>query len=162
LLRGVAAGLGTDRLVRVVVEVQLPVGADVGCAAFPVEPVQRVLGHRAERADGPRGRMLREMRADPVLAGVHRAGQVGDELPALAVGELGHGLGPRQLRQRDQRADPLPDPGIEHGGNITGTSQQPALYRLPDHLAGIQTCGLGGAQASDLRPEQDSNLRPTA
>lgn len=57
-VRAVAGRLGPGRLGRVIVAVQLPVGADVSGAVLPVQPVERVIGHRAERAHRPRRRAL--------------------------------------------------------------------------------------------------------
>ena len=104
-LRAVPGWLGADRLGWMVVAVQLPVGADVGGPMLPFEPVQRVIGYRAESADRPVRRVLSCVLPDPFLAGVHRGGQLGEEPLPLRVGDCGHALGPGPLRLRHQRVD---------------------------------------------------------
>lgn len=65
-VRAVAGRFGSDRVGRVFVSVQFPVSADVGGAALPFQPVQRMVRDRAESALRPRRRVSGQVLADPV------------------------------------------------------------------------------------------------
>ena len=88
------------------------------------------------------GRVL----ADPFLAGVHRGGEIGEELVAFGVGDLGHLFGPGALRLRDQRIDLAADAGVDHACHVPGPGERPGVDRLPHHVGGVQPGGFGGPE----------------
>ena len=92
--------------------------------------------------------------ADPVLAGVHQGGDLGDVGAAFGVGDGGDLRGPRPGRERDQGAEPVADPGVQDGGQVAGSGQVPFADRVGEDLGGVQAGQFGGAQG----PEQPSGL----
>ena len=86
--------------------------------------------------------------ADPVLAGVHQRGDLGDVGAAFGVGEGGDLLRPRPGRQRDQGAEPVADAGVEDGGDVAGSGQVPFGDRLGQDTGGVQAGQFGGAQGA--------------
>jgi hypothetical protein len=60
--------------------------------------------------------------ADPVLARVHQRGDLPGVGTASGVGDANRELGgPRAGRERDQGADPVPEAGVEDGGDVAGS-----------------------------------------
>ena len=133
---------------------QFPPGADGGGALLPVQPVQRILGHRAEGGDRPRQGMLGGVLADTVLAGVHQRGDLSEVGTVGGVGDLGDLRGPRAGPARDHEAEPVAEAGGDDGGQVAGTGQVPLADRIGQDLAGVQSGQFGGAQ----RPPQPSGL----
>ena len=84
---GGRGGFGADGFGGVVVAGEFPPGADGGGAPLPVQPVQRVRGDRAEGGDCPGQGVLGGVLADPVLAGVHQRGDLGEVGVAFGVGD---------------------------------------------------------------------------
>ena len=69
------------------------------------------------------------MLADAVLARVHQRGDLVSVRAALGVGD-GRDLGrPRARRDGDDGADPVPDPGVDDGGQVAGPGQVPLADR---------------------------------
>ena len=145
-VRGGRGGFGADRVGGVVVAGQFPPGADGGGSFLPVQPVQRVLGDRAEGVDGPGRGVVGGVLADAVLAGVHQRGDLGDVGAAFGVGDGGDLRGPRAGRQRDQGAEAVAEAGVEDGGDVAGSGQVPFGDRVGQDLAGVQAGEFGGAQ----------------
>ena len=116
---------GADRIVRIVVAGEFAPGADGGGPFLPLQPVRRVGGDRAERGGGPGRGVAGGVLADPVRAGVHQRGDLGHVRAAFGVGEGGDLLRPRPGRERDQGAEPMPDAGVQDGGDVAGSSQVP-------------------------------------
>ena len=145
---GGRGGFGADRVGGMVVAGQFPPGADRGGPFLPLQPVQRVAGDRAERGDGPGRGVAGGVLADPVLAGVHQRGDLGDVGAAFGVGEGGDLLRPRPGRQRDQGAEPVPDAGVEDGGDVAGSGQVPFGDRVGQDAGGVQAGQFGGAQGA--------------
>ena len=139
-------GLGADRVGGVAVAGQFPVGADGAGPVLPVQPVQRVIWHRAEGVDRPWRGVLRGVLADPVLARVHHRGDLGGVGAAFGVGDGGQLGRPRSRRGRDEGADPLPEPGVDDAGQVAGSGQVPFGDRGGQDLGGVQAGQLGGAQ----------------
>ena len=131
-----------------VVAGQFPPGADRRGPFLPLEPVRRVGGDRAERGGGPGRGVAGGVLADPVRAGVHQRGDLGDVGPAFGVGEGGDLLRPRPGRQRDQDAEPVPDAGVQDGGDVAGSGQVPFSDRLGQDTAGVQAGQFGAAQGA--------------
>ena len=153
-VRGGRDRFGADRVGGVVVAGQFPPGADGGGPFLPVQPVQRVGGDRAEGGDRPGRLVLGGVLADAVLAGVHQRGDLGDVGAAVGVGDLGDLRGPRAGRERDQGAEPVPEAGVDDGGQVAGAGQVPFADRVGQDLAGVQAGQFGGAQ----RPPQPFRL----
>ena len=65
------------------------------------------------------------MLADPVLAGVHQRGDLGDVGAAFGVGEGGDLRGPGPGRERDQGAEAVAEAGVDDGGDVAGSGQVP-------------------------------------
>ena len=63
--------------------------------------------------------------ADPVLAGVHQRGDLGDVGAAFGVGDRGDLRGPRPGRERDEGAEAVAEAGVEDGGDVAGAGQVP-------------------------------------
>ena len=145
---------GADGLGGVLVAGQFPPGADGGGPLLPVQPVQRMIGDRAEGGDRPGQGVLGGVLADPVLAGVHQGGDLGDVGAAFGVGDGGDLRGPRPGRERDRGAEPGADPGVQDGGQVAGSGQVPFADRVGEDLGGVQAGQFGGAQG----PEQPSGL----
>ena len=139
---------GADRVGRVVVAGQFPPGADRRGPFLPLKPTRRVGGDRAERGGGPGRGMVSGVLADPVRAGVQQRGDLGHVRPAFGVGEGGDLLRPRPGRQRDHGAEPVPDAGVEDGGDVAGSGQVPFSDRLGQDTAGVQAGQFGGAQGA--------------
>src|SRR6185437_3719389 len=95
LIRRVLGGFGADRVVGVVMAVYLPVGRDRRSLALPFLPGGRIVRYRTERSDGPGGRGLGGVLAEPLFAVVHHGGDLGQIRLALGVRYLGNALGPR-------------------------------------------------------------------
>jgi hypothetical protein len=75
------------------------------------------------------------MLADPVLAGIHQRGELGQVAVAFGVGYGGNLRRPRAREGRDEGAGPVPEPGVDDGGQVAGSGQVP--------LAGdLQACNL--------------------
>ena len=105
-------------------------------------------GYRAERGDGPGGRGLGGVLAEPAGAVVHQgrdAGEVG--LPG-GVGQLGDAAGPGALRLGEQRVDALADAGVEDGGDVAGSGQVAGGDGGADDLGGVQAGEFGGVQGA--------------
>ena len=113
-----------------------------------LEPVQRVGGDRAERGGGPGRGVAGGVLADPVRAGVHQRGDLGDVGAAFGVGEGGDLLRPGPGRQRDQGAEAVPDAGVEDGGDVAGSGQVPFGDRVGQDTGGVQAGQFGGAQGA--------------
>jgi hypothetical protein len=88
-VRGGRDRFGADRVGGVVVAGQFPPGTDGGGPPLPVQPVQRILGHRAQGGDRPGRGVLSGVLTDAVPAGVHQHGDLSDVSAALGVGDLG-------------------------------------------------------------------------
>ena len=113
-----------------------------------------MLGDRAEGGDRPGQGVLGGVLADPVLAGVHQRGDLGDVGAAFGVGDGGDLRGPRAGRERDRGAEPVADPGVDDGGDVAGSGQVPFGDRVGQDLGGVQAGQFGGAQG----PPQPSGL----
>ena len=107
-------------------------------------PVQRMIGHRAEGSHRPGQGVLGSVLADPVLAGVHQRGDLGDVRAAFGVGDGGDLRGPRPGRERDRGAEPGADPGVQDGGQVTGPGQVPLADRVGQDLREVQASQFGG------------------
>ena len=105
-------------------------------------------GDRAEGVDRPGQGVVGGVLADPVLAGVHQGGDLGDVGVAFGVGDGGDLRGPRPGRERDQGAEPVADPGVEDGGQVAGSGQVPLADRVGQDLGGVQAGQFGGAQGA--------------
>jgi len=92
--------------------------------------------------------------ADPVLAGIHQRGDLGEVGVTFGVGDRGDLRGPRPGRERDRGAEPVADPGVQDGGQVAGSGQVPFADRVGEDLGGVQAGQFGGAQG----PEQPSGL----
>ena len=90
--------------------------------------------------------MLGGVRADPVLAGVHQRGDLGDVGLPAGVGEGGDLRRPRTGWQRDQQAEAVAEAGVEDGADVAGSGQVPFGNRLSENLGGVQAGQFGGAQ----------------
>jgi hypothetical protein len=109
---------------------------------------------RAERAGGPRRLVVGGVLADPVLAGIHQRRDLGDVGAAGGVGEGGDLRGPWPGVQRDERAGPVPDAGVDDGGDVAGSGQVPFGDRVSQDTGGVQAGQLGGSQG----PPQPAGL----
>ncbi len=89
--------------------------------------------------------MLGGVLAEPVLAGVHQGGELGDVRAAFGVGDGGDLRGPRPGRERDRGAEPGTDPGIQDGGQVAGPSQVPLADRVGQDLREVQAGQFDGA-----------------
>ena len=92
--------------------------------------------------------------ADPVLAGVHQHGDLGNVGQAFGVGEGGDAREPRAGRDRDQQAETVAEAGVQDGGDVTGSGQVPFGDRISQDAGGVQVGQFGGAQ----RPPQPLRL----
>ena len=97
-----------------------------------------MLGDRAEGGDRPGEPVLGGVLAEAVLAGVHQRGDLGDVGAAFGVGDGGDLRGPRPGRERDQAAEPVPDPGVDDGGHVAGAVQFSFGDGLGEDLGGVQ------------------------
>ena len=88
------------------------------------------------------------MLADPVRAGVHQRGDLGDVRAAFGVGEGGDLLRPRPGRQRDHGAEPVPDAGVDDGGDVAGSGQVSFGDRGGQDSGGVQAGQFGAAQGA--------------
>ena len=86
--------------------------------------------------------------ADPVRAGVHQRGDLGDVRAAFGVGDRRDLLGPRPGRERDQRAEAVAEAGVEDGGDVAGSGQVPFGDRVGQGPGGVQAGQFGGAQGA--------------
>jgi hypothetical protein len=84
--------------------------------------------------------------ADPVLAHVHQRGDLRQVGAAFGVGEGGDLGGPRAYRERDGRAEAVPEAGVDDGDQVAGSGQVPFGDRGGQDLGGIQAGQFGGAQ----------------
>jgi hypothetical protein len=82
--------------------------------------------------------MLGGVLADPVLARVHQRGDLADVGAAVGVGDAGDLRGPRDRRERDRAAEPVPDPGADDAGRVAGAGQVPFGDRVGQDLSGVQ------------------------
>ena len=153
-------GLRPDRVGGVTMPGQFPPGADGGGPFLPVQPVQRILGYRAQRRDRPGRGVLGGVLADAVLARVHHRGDLGGERAALGVGDGGDLGRPRARRGRDEGAGPVPEPGVDDGGQVAGPGQVPLADRGGQDLAGVQAGQFGGAQGPPQPPGLVAGLSP--
>ena len=78
------------------------------------------------------------MLADPVLAGVHQRGDLGDVGAAVRVGDGGDLRGPRPGREWDDRAEAVADPGVDDGRDVARASQVPFGDRVGQDAGGVQ------------------------
>jgi hypothetical protein len=76
--------------------------------------------------------------ADPVLAGVHQRGDLGEVGAAFGVRDGGDLRGPRPGRERDRGAEPGADPGVQDGGQVAGSGQVPLADRVGENLSRVQ------------------------
>ena len=159
-VRGGRDGLRPDRLGRVAVAGQFPPGADGGGPALPVQPVHRVRGDRTQGGGRPGELMLGGVLADPVLAGVHQRGDLGQVRAACGVGDGGDLGRPRARRGRDDGAGPVPEPGVDDGGHVAGPGQVPLADRGGQHLPGVQPGQLRRAQGPPQPPGLVARLSP--
>ena len=90
--------------------------------------------------------------AEAVLAGVHQRGDLGDVGAAFGVGDAGDLRGPRDRRERDRAAEPVPDPGVDDGGHVAGAGQVPFGDGVGQDLRGVQAGQFGGAQGAPQPP----------
>ena len=111
-----------------------------------------MLGDRAEGGDRPGELMLGGVLAYPVLAGVHQRGDLGDVGAAVGVGDAGDLRGPRDRRERDRAAEPVPDPGVDDAGHVAGAGQVPFGDRVGQDLCGVQAGQFGAAQGAPQPP----------
>ena len=111
-----------------------------------------MLGDRAEGGDRPGERVLGGVLADAVLAGVHQRGDLGEVGAAFGVGDGGDLRGPRAGRERDQAAEPVPDPGVDDAGHVAGAGQVPFGDRVGQDLRGVQAGQFGAAQGAPQPP----------
>ena len=100
--------------------------------------------------------------ADPVLAGVHQRGDLGDVRLAFGVGEGGDLLRPRPGRERDQGAGAVADAGVQDGGDVAGSGQVPFGDRVGQGLGGVQAGEFGGAQGAPQPPGLVAGLAAVA
>jgi hypothetical protein len=100
--------------------------------------------------------------ADPVRAGVHQRGDLGDVRSAPGVGEGGDPLRPRPRRKRDHDAEPVPDAGVEDGGDVAGSGQVPFGDRVGEDTAGVQAGQFGAAQGPPQPPGLVAGRPPVA
>ena len=111
-----------------------------------------MLRDRPEGSDRPGELMLGGVLADPVLAGVHQRGDLGDVGAAVGVGDAGDLRGPRDRRERDRAAEPVPDPGVDDAGRVAGAGQVPFGDRVGQDLRGVQAGQFGAAQGAPQPP----------
>jgi hypothetical protein len=90
-------GLGTERVIWVVVAVHFPVGGDAGGFLFPAAAGSGVGGYRTKSADCPGGAGQGGVPAEPPGAVVHHDGDLGQVDVAVRVGQLGDPPGPGAL-----------------------------------------------------------------
>ena len=103
-------------------------------------------GDRAEGGDRPGRGVAGGVLADPVLAGVHQRGDLGDVGAAFGVGDGGDLRGPRARGERDEGAGAVAEAGVDDGGDVAGSGQVPFGDRGGQDLAGVQAGEFGGAQ----------------
>jgi hypothetical protein len=84
--------------------------------------------------------------AEAFLAGVHQLGDLGDVGAAFGVGDGGDLLGPQPGRERDEKADPVPDAGIDDGRDVAGTGEVSFADRVGEDLRGVQAGEFGAVQ----------------
>ena len=122
------------------------VGKDCNCSSR-----LQFIGYRAERGDGPGGRGLGGVLAEPLLAVVHHGGDLRQVRPVLEVGQLGHSFGPKTLRGSSEwtrgRIRVL-------SGDVPGAGQVPGGDCRADDLGWVQAGEFGGVQGA----EQPSGL----
>ena len=127
---------------------QFPVGADGTGPLLPVQPVQRVIGDRAQGVDRPRRAVLGGVLADAVLARVHQRGDLDQVGAAFGVGDGGDLGRPRACRGRDEGAGPVAEAGVDDGGQVAGAGQVPFGDRGAQCVGGVQAGQFGGAQGA--------------
>jgi hypothetical protein len=86
--------------------------------------------------------------ADPVRAGVHQRGDLGDVGLASGVGDRGNAREPRAGRDRDQQAEPVAEAGVDDGGDVAGSGQVPFGDGLGQDAGGVQAGQFGAAQGA--------------
>ena len=142
------AGFGADRVAGMVVSVHLAVGRDGGGLVDPVGAGGWVGGDRAERGDGPGGRGLGGVLAEPAGAVVHQ-GRDADQvsLPG-GVGQAGNAAGPGALRLGEQGFDAVADTGVEDGGDVAGSGQLTGGDGGAEDVGGVQAGQFVGVQGA--------------
>ena len=145
-VRAPCGGLGSDRVVGMVVAGQLAVGADRGGLALPVQAGGGVVRGRPERSDRPRQGAGGGVLTDAAPAVVHGGGELDEEPAASGVTGLGNLGGPGRGGERDQMPVAAADAGVDHGGDVTGAGQVPFGDGPGQDLARVQARELGGAQ----------------
>ena len=90
--------------------------------------------------------MLGGVLADPVLAGVHQRGDLGQVGAAFGVGDGGNLGRPWPSGSWDEGAGPVPDAGVDDGGQVAGSGQVPFADRGGQDVAGVQAGQLRGPQ----------------
>ena len=86
--------------------------------------------------------------ADPVRAGVHQRGDLGDVGGRSGSARAGTCCRPGPGRERDQGAEPVPDAGVDDGGDVAGSGQVPFGDRVGQDTGGVQAGQFGGAQGA--------------
>jgi hypothetical protein len=147
-----AAGSGADRIGGVVVAGQLAPGAEGAGPALPVQPVQRVPGDRTKSGDGPGRGVVGGVLTDPVFARVHHRRDLRGVGATVGVGDAGELRGPQAEPERDQRADPGPEAGVEDAGDVACSGQVPFGDRGGQDLPGVEPGEFGAAQGPPQPP----------
>ena len=129
---------GPDRLGGVSVAGQFPPRADRRGPLLPVQPGWRMPGDRTKSGDRSGELMFGGVLADPVVAGVHQRGDLGEVGAAVGVGDAGDLRGPRARRERDRAAEPVPDPCVDDAGHVPGAGQVPSGDGIGEDLSGVQ------------------------
>jgi hypothetical protein len=137
-VRGGRGGFGADRVGGVVVAGQFPPGAEGAGPSLPVQPVQRMGGHRVEGVDGPGQGVGGGVLADPVFAGVHQGGDLGGVGAAPGIGDGGDLRGPRACGERDEGSGPVAEATVDDGGDVAGSGQVPFGDRGGQGSPGVQ------------------------
>ena len=88
------------------------------------------------------------MLADPDLARVHHVGDLRNECLPFGIGDIGHLLAPGAERERDERADTMPEPGVDDAGHVPGSGQGPLADGGGQGLTGVQAGEFGGAHGA--------------
>ena len=154
LFRSRGRGLGADRIGRMLIGVQLAVGAGAPGAPLPLQPADGVFGDQAEGEDGPCWRLRGQVLADAFGPVVHRGRELTQVPLVLGIGGLRDALGPAVGGPWDLPGGAGPDPVIQLRGGVLGVLQRPLGHGLAQQLPGVVPGGLGGAQ----RPPQPDRL----
>lgn len=101
LLGRVAGRFHAGRVGFVIPAVHLAVGADVGGALLPFQPVQRITGHAPESVDSPSWRGLGGELANALLPCVHRRRQLVQVLLPVGFGRERYLFRPCSPLRRD-------------------------------------------------------------